>query len=203
MPDAPIQRNLSQFQNPHIDKSYAPKTQKRPGTTDEWTGLVQRIAGHIDAMYRDARILRSKRAEAIDPRNGAVTRGEAERNFTATLKRAADHGKELARELLSTGMAREHIQNHMELTATDHDRRPEIPIALLYSKLMGIEFDEDKRVVEKDASGQEQSYVKTERRKHLWAMELKPGEVDELYQTLRPLSEIMPTVVSKFRSGGR
>jgi hypothetical protein len=203
MPDAPAQRNLSQFQNPHIDKSYAPKTQKRPGTTEEWTGFVQRVASHIDAMYRDARILRSKRAEAMDPRNGAVTRGEAERNFGATLKRAADHGKELAREFLSTGMAREHLQNHMELTATDHERRPEIPMALLYSKLMGIEFDEDHPVVERDEQGQERKYVKTERKKYTWAMELKATEVDELYQTLRPLSEQMPTVVSKFRSGGR
>jgi hypothetical protein len=203
MPEAPVQRNLSQLQDPHVDKSYAPKTQKRPGTMDEWTNLATRIAGHIDALYRDARILRSKRAEAADARNGAITRAEAERNFAATLKRAADHAKELARDLLATGMSREHLQNHMELTATDHNRRPELPIALLYSKLMGIEYEEDRAVVERDEQGQDRSYVRTERKKSCWAMEVKGSEVDDMFQTLRPLSEQMPTVVSKFRSGGR
>ena len=203
MPDAPVQRNLSQLQEPHVHQSYAPKTQKRPGTMDEWTNLATRIAGHIDALYRDARIMRSKRAEAADPRNGAITRAEAERNFTATLKRASDHAKELARDLLATGMAREHIQNHMELTATDHNRRPELPIALLYSKLMGIEFEEERTILEKDEQGKDRSYVKKERKKVCWAMEVKPSDVDDLVLTLRPLSEQMPAVVSKFRSGGR
>jgi len=202
MPDAPPQRNLSQFQNPRIEKSYAPKTQKRPGTMEEWAGFVTRVAAHIDSLYRDSRILRSKRAEAIDPRNGNVTRPESERNFTATLKRASDHSKELARELLSTGMTREHLQNHIELTATDHNRRPEVPIALLYSKLMNIEYEENRTTIEKDEAGQEHSSIKTERKHACWAMELKSSEVDDFFQTLRPIAEQMPAVVSKFKSGG-
>jgi hypothetical protein len=201
MPDPAAQRNLPQLREPKVEKSYEPKTQKRPGTMDEWSGFVQRVTSHIDALYRDSRVLRQKRADMNNPTNGPITRREAESNFTATLKRASDHAKELARELLSTGMDREHLQNHLELSATERDRRPEIPLALLYSKLMGIEFEEERRVVERDERGQENSYLKKERRSCWWAKEVKPSDVDELYLTLRPLAEQLPGLASKFKSG--
>ncbi len=103
MPDAPIQTNLPQLRDARIESSYQPKTQKRPGTMDEWTGFVQRVAGHVDVLYRDARILRSNRAEAADTNNGDVTRAEAARNFTAVLKRAVDHSKELGARVAGDG----------------------------------------------------------------------------------------------------
>jgi len=201
MPDAPVQRNLPQFTEPYVHKSYEPKNTKRPGTMADWTAFVGRVAQLCEALYRDARVLRQKRAEAVAPTSGPVTRAEAERNFTATLKRASDHAKELALEFLATGMSREHIENHLELAGTEHDRRPELPIALLYSKLMGIEFEEERQVVEKDANGQDVTTRKVERKKHRWAMELKASEVDDLYNTMRPLGEALPMLATKFRSG--
>jgi hypothetical protein len=167
----------------------------------DWTAFVTRAAQQCEALYRDARVLRQKRAEMSSPTSGPVTRAEAERNYTATLKRASEHAKELAHEFLATGMTREHLENHLELAGTERDRRPEYPIALLYSKLMGIEFEEQRAVVEKDEAGKEVSSVKTERKKYRWAMEVKPAEVDDLYNTMRPLGEQLPLLASKFRSG--
>jgi hypothetical protein len=66
---------------------------------------------------------------------------------------------------------------------------------------MGIEFEEERRVVERDEQGQETSYVRKERRRCCWAVEVKTSEVDELYLTLRPLAEQLPGLASKFRSG--
>jgi hypothetical protein len=202
MPDAPVQRNLSQFTQPVIHQSYQPKAPKRPGTMEEWAGFVSRVASHCESMYRDARILRAKRAEMINPATRPIARGEAERNFNAALKRASEHAKELAREFLQTGMTREHIQNHLELAGTDHDRRPDYPLALLYSKLMGLEFEEQRQVIDKDESGKEVTSTVTERKKFTWAMELKSTEVDDFFNTLRPLGESLPMLASKFRSGG-
>ena len=202
MPDAPVQRNLSQFTQPVIHKSYEPKAPKRPGTLEDWAGFVSRVAAHCESMYRDARILRAKRAEMINPATRPIARAEAERNFNAALKRASEHAKELARELLQTGMTREHLENHLELAGTDHDRRPEYNIALLYSKLMGIEFEEQRTVIEKDESGKEISSVKVERKKYTWALEVKPAEVDDFFNTMRPMGEQLPLLASKFRSGG-
>jgi hypothetical protein len=201
MPDAPVQRNLSQFTQPVVHKSYEPKAPKRPGTMEDWAGFVSRVAAHCESMYRDARILRAKRAEMINPATRPIARAEAERNFNAALKRASDHAKELAREFLQTGMSREHIQNHLELAGTDHDRRPEYPLALLYSKLMGLEFEEQRTVLDKDESGKEVSSTVTERKKFTWAMELKSNEVDDFFTTLRPLGESLPLLASRFRSG--
>jgi hypothetical protein len=202
MPDAPTQRNLSQFTQPVVHPSYEPKNLKRPGTMDEWSGFVQRVAAHCESLARDARIIRSKRAEMNNPTTGPNARKEAERNYAAAMKRASEHAKELAREFLQTGMTREHLENHLELAGTDHDRRPEYNIALLYSKLMGIEFEEQRTVIDKDETGKETSSVKLERKKYTWALELKPAEVDDFYNTLRPLGEQLPMLASKFRSGG-
>ncbi|MGI8422548.1 MAG: hypothetical protein ACR2NO_00250 [Chloroflexota bacterium] len=200
MPDAAVQRNLSQFTQPVIHQSYTPKAPKRPGTMEDWEGFVSRVAAHCESMYRDARILRAKRAEMINPATRPIARGEAERNFKAALKRASDHAKDLAREFLQTGMTREHLQNHLELAGTEHDRRPEYPLALLYSKLMGIEFEEQRVVVDKDEAGQEVSTTVTQRKKYTWAMELKSAEVDDFFTTLRPLGEALPMLASRFRS---
>jgi hypothetical protein len=202
MPEAPVQRNLPQFTQPVIHPSYEPKNPKRPGTMEEWSGFVQRVTSHCEALARDARVIRAKRAEMANPTTGPNARKEAERNHGAAMKRASEHAKELAREFLQTGMTREHLENHLELAATEHDRRPELNIALLYSKLMGIEFEEQRSVVEKDEAGKETVSVKVERKKYTWALELKPNEVDDFYNTLRPLGEQLPLLASKFRSGG-
>ena len=201
MPEAPVQRNLPQFTQPVVHQSYQPKAPRRPGTMDEWAGFVSRVASHCESMYRDARILRAKRAEMINPATRPIARAEAERNFNAALKRASEHAKELAREFLQTGMSREHLQNHLELAGTERDRRPEYPLALLYSKLMGIEFEEQRTILDKDESGKEVSSTVTERKKFTWAMELKSNEVDDFFNTMRPLGEALPMLASKFRSG--
>ena len=201
MPDAPVQRNLSQFTQPVIHASYQPKAPKRPGTMDEWAGFVSRVAAHCESMYRDARVLRAKRAEMINPATRPIARAEAERNFNAALKRASEHAKELAREFLQTGMSREHIQNHLELAGTERDRRPEYPLALLYSKLMGIEFEEQRNVVETDENGQQTTVLKTERKTYCWASLLPAHQVDDFVRTMRAFNENMPALASKFRSG--
>lgn len=202
MPDAPVQINLSQFREPRVEKSYEPKLQKKPGTIQEWSALVGRMARHSEDLYRDARILRSKRADATTAKIGTPTQRDAERDFGAVMKRAAEHCRELARDLLATGMPREHLENYLVQCGMEHNRKPDYSIALLYCKLMGIEFEEQHAVIEKDeATGEEFRRVKTDRRKFCWAVELKPSEVDDFFLTMRTLSEQMPALAGRFRRG--
>jgi hypothetical protein len=199
--DSVVQLNLPQFTEPHVEKSYQPQHVKRPGTIEDWGQLVSVLSGHSEALYRDARILRSKRAEALNAKQGSNTQLLAQRDFDAVLKRATDHCRALAHDLLATGMSREHLENFLEQCGTEHDRRPEYAIGLLYSKLMGIEFEEQRNVVETDENGEQHTVLKTERKTYCWASVLPAHQVDDFFLTTRTFAENMPPLSTRFRSG--
>lgn len=199
--DSVVQINLPQFTEPHVEKSYEPKHVKRPGTIEDWGQFVNVLAGHAEALYRDARILRSKRAEGLNAKPGSNTQMQAQRDFDAVLKRATDHCRALAHDFLATGMTREHIENFLEQCGTEHEHRPEYAIALLYSKLLGIQFEEQRNVVETDENGEQRTVLKTERKTYTWASLLPAHQVDDFFRTTRSFAENMPALSTRFRSG--
>jgi hypothetical protein len=202
MPTETIQTNLPQFNNPVVLNSYKPRTQKRPGTMDEWVEFVNRVSAICEDLYRDARIAYSKRREAGEARPGSRQQLEAERDFTAVLKRATEHCRNLANAFLATGMPREHLENHLELAGTEHDQRPELGIALLYCKLMGIPFREERITpVKNEETGEETVERIVEQKTHTWARDVRPVDLEDFYRTSKVLAEAMPELASKFRSG--
>lgn len=201
MADDIIQANLSQFSEPVVLPSYKPKVPKRPGTIAEWTEFVARLAQLSDDLAKDARVLLSKRREAQEARPGGMRQRQAEKDFSAVLKRATEHCQYLANAFLATGMPREHLENHLIQCGTEKEEQPKYEIALVYSKLMGIPFRET-RVVIKEQAGQEPVTEKIiEDRTYTWAREVKPAEMQDFFRTMRAFNEQMPELAGKFRSG--
>lgn len=201
MPTDVIQTNLPEYNEPVILASYKPHTQKRPGTIAEWTEFVSRLAALSQDLYRDARVLIAKRREAAEARPGSRTQIEAQRDFAAVLDRATEHCRNLANAFLTTGMSREHLENHLEQCGTEHERKPEYRIALLYSKLMGIPFREERVRAVANEQGEETVERVIEEKTYCWARGLRPSEVDDFYRTMRAFNEAMPALAAKFRRG--
>lgn len=196
-----IQTSLAKHSEPIVLNSYKPKTQKRPGTISEWTEFVGRLAQLSEELYRDARVMRSKRRDAQQAKPGSMAQRDAERDYQAVLRRAAEHCQNLANTFLTTGMPREHLENHLELCGTERDRRPSLGIALLYSKVMGIPFREE-RITPKDGSdGQMVMERIVEERQLHWAKELKSADAEDFFRATRAFNETMPPLAAKFRRG--
>ena len=76
-----------------------------------------------------------------------------------------------------------------------------VAVALLYSKLLGIAFEEERMLTLTDENGLEYQEKKIERRTFCWASQLKASEVDDFYATMRDFNEAMPSLAAKFRRG--
>jgi hypothetical protein len=201
MPAEVIQANLRHHHNPVVLSSYKPRVQKRPGTIADWMELVSRLAHLSNELARDGRILVTKRREAAQARPRSRAQREAERDFDAVLQRAVEHCRHLANALLATGMSREHLENHLEQCGTERERKPEYAIALLYSKLMGIPFREERLLQVHNRQGDLVTERVAQERAMCWARELRPAEVDDFYRTMRAFSEAMPPLAARFRRG--
>lgn len=196
-----IQTNLPQHNEPVVLSAYRPRAPKRPGTVAEWTEFVGRLAQLSEDLSRDGRILIAKRREAAEARPGSRVQIEAERDFNAVLGRAVEHCQHLALAFLQTGMPREHLENHLEQCGTERDRKPEYNIALLYSKLMGIPFREERITAIESAPGEAKTERVVEERTLTWARQLKANQVDDFYRTMRHFNEVIPPLAAKFRRG--
>lgn len=201
MPTEIIQTNLPQFNDPVILPTFKPRVQKRPGTIGEWTEFVSRLAALSEDLYRDARVMFSKRREAAEARQGSPSQQAAQRDFEAVLKRASEHSQNLANAFLATGMPREHLENHLKLCGTEHDRVPDYDIALLYCKIMGIPFREERVSPVVNAEGETSMERIVEQRTFTWVKVLKQNEIEDFYRTTKKFNETIPPLAAKFRRG--
>ena len=201
MPDDIVQTNLTQHNNPVVLPAYKPKTQKRPGTITEWTEFVERLAQLSDDLHRDARVLLAKRREAQEARPGSSRQRQAEKDFVATLKRATEHSQYLANIFLATGMPREHLENHLQQCGIENDQMPEYGIAVLFSKLMGIPFREQRTNIIEVPGEEPRTEKVVEERTFTWAKEVKPAEMQDFFRTMRAFNETIPGLAAKFKRG--
>lgn len=201
MPTEIIQTNLPQHNSPVILDRYKPKTQKRPGTIAEWTEFVVRLAQLAEELHKDARIILAKRREIAEARPGSMAQREAERSVAAMLKRVSEHSGYLANALLATGMSREHLENHLQQCGAENEAVPEYRIALLYSKLMGLPFREERITTTQTDEGQTKVERLVEEKTLTWARELKPADVQDFYRTTRFAAEVIPPLAAKFKRG--
>lgn len=199
------QMNLPEHKTPVVQSTYEARTVRRPGTIEDWASFLSRVVGLAEDLYRDARVLTSKRQQMRETPAGSRTFLEAQRIYGEVNKRAVKHCQDLAHVLLSTGLPREHIDGYLTRCGMENNCLPEYGIAVLYCKLMGIPFREEVPVPPgpdepPDSPGR---LVMHDRRTH-WAAEIDPKDLDDFYWTMRVLQERLPSLMTRFhRSAAR
>jgi hypothetical protein len=180
--------------------SYQARSIARPGSVPEWADLVARIVVLVEQLYRDARILTGKRQQMRESPPSSTMFREAQRIYGEIDRRAIKHCQDLAHVLLATGMTREHLDGHFARCGMENNLLPDYKIALLYSKLMGIPFREERPLPPHPADGPNAPprYMAEDRCYH-WASEVNPGDLDDFYWTMRTLQEHLPSLAVKFR----
>jgi hypothetical protein len=194
------QTNLAVYKRPIVLSSYEARTVCRPGNVAEWAQLISRMAMMAEGLYRDARVLTSKRQQMWELPPSSPTFLEAQRVYGEVERRAVRGCQDLAHLLLATGLSREHLDQYLARCGMENYLQPDYRIALLYSKLMGIPFAEERMLPPGPGDGPNSPprYVSDERCFH-WAQQIEPGDLDDFYWTMRTLQEQLPSLAAKFQ----
>lgn len=196
-----VHRDLPASRGPHIENSYRPKNIKKPGGIPEWAGVVRRLARSVERLARFGRRLRNMHREMEGLTPGEYLHQQLDQERDAFIKRTVQGCQELAFVFLETGVGREHLGDFLNHCGMRDNDMPDYGIPLLYSKLMGLEFAEDRTIEHANEEGEVVVDHETEHKRYTWAVKLSPAQIEDFAATMEKLQAGLEELQGRFARG--
>ena len=197
-----------------IPKEARPAKSRKPGNFEDWKRFVNQLADTVSGLARGSRSLQRSNSELEELSVGDwgyADRDNERRMFTKRCQRGCE---DLVRLFLEANMSPHIIGQFLELTGTRDNQKPDFQLALLYSKLLGLEFVEERTIERTNEDGEvttdhETIQINTvdpenpsARKPYKWSERIRAESIGDLYKTMQALDRGVGELQSRFNRPG-
>lgn len=197
-----------------VPKAARPAKSKKPGSFQEWKTLVNQLADAVKSLARGSRSLSRANKELEELSVGDWGFADRDRERSMFTKRCQRGCEDLVRMFLEANISPVIIGQFLELIGTRNDRKPDYQLGLLHSKLLGLEFVEERTIERTNEEGEvsvSRETLKinaidpekpTARKAYKWSERIRAETVEDFTKTMRHLDEEISELQSAFSRPG-